>query len=79
MTISEMRSTGFEPDLHKILELKGACRAQFWNARSLHRMALRAPAGIAGLKKAETEKLLEAYNLAAREGGQKIKKLFNLS
>ncbi|KAL1528081.1 hypothetical protein AB1Y20_009447 [Prymnesium parvum] len=54
VTISEMRSTGFEPDLHKILELKG-------------------------LKKAETEKLLEAYNLAAREGGQKIKKLFNLS
>ena len=32
-----------------------------------------------GLKKAESEKLLEAYNLAAREGGQKIKKLFNLS
>lgn len=42
-----------------------------------------------GLKKAETERLLEAYNMmqssanlmqsSASEGGKKIKKLFNLS
>jgi len=56
VTVEEMRNSGVEIDLQKILELKG-------------------------LKKADSERLLEAYNLmtgSASEGGKKIKKLFNL-